>query len=355
VITLSQAEARRMLVAHLGLNRPLRSVREVLTRLRCIQLDPLDVIGTNADLVVMARVEGAKRDDVWRKLFPRYAFEHFFKVRCILPVSSFPQYREQGHRAQVYWWRHEEREERVPPKLVQAVYDEIRERGPVTARELTDHGSVAPIDWGDWKGTAKTTTMALEILWTRCDIVVAGRTPNGSKIYDLPERTFGTVASPDEPFEQWWLRERVTASGLFAPGKRENYGLPEVQIEGSSRRYLTTESFLALKRIRFDDRVRILGPLDPLLWDRNLVRHVFDFDYVWEVYKPAKDRIWAWYVCPLLHRDRLIGRIDAHVDRGTLKVRKLWLEGDFDRSLIQAALDRHAAALGVRSQHTKTP
>src|SRR5258705_505043 len=93
ITTLSRADARRMLVSHLGLARPLRSVREVLTRLRCIQLDPLDVIGTNADLVVMARVDGAKRGDVWRKLFPRHAFEHFFKVRCILPAASFPQYR----------------------------------------------------------------------------------------------------------------------------------------------------------------------------------------------------------------------------------------------------------------------
>src|SRR3954470_12108873 len=203
VITLSRDDARRLMVAHLGLNRPLRSVREVLTRLRCIQLDPLDVIGTNADLVVMARVDGAKHGDVWKKLFPRYAFEHFFKVRCILPASFFPQYREQGHRAQVRWWRHEEREERVPPQLVQAVYDEIRAGGPVTARELTDHGTVTPIDWAGWKSTSKVTTMALEILWTRCDIVVAGRTANGSKLYDVPERTFGALEKPDEPFAEW--------------------------------------------------------------------------------------------------------------------------------------------------------
>ena len=347
VITLSKAEARKRLVAHLGLNRPLRSAREVLTRLRCIQLDPLDVIGTNADLVVMARVDGAKRDDVWKKLFPRYAFEHFFKERCILPASAFAQYRVQGHRAQVRWWRHEEREERVPPQLVQAVYDEIRECGPVTARELTDHGTVAPIDWAGWKSTSKATSMALEILWTRCDIVVAGRTPNGSKLYDIPK--FDN-RPPDTPFEQWFLRERVHASGLYAPAPKNAGGFEQVQIEGSSRRYLATPEFLEQKRIRFDDRVRILGPLDPLLWDRNLVRHIFDFDYVWEVYKPAKDRKWGWYVCPLLHRDRLIGRIDAHVDKGTLNVRKLWLEAPFDKSLIQDAIDRHAAALALKSR-----
>ena len=66
--------------------------------------------------------------------------------------------------------------------------------------------------------------------------------------------------------------------------------LVEVTIEGSSRRYLARREFLATRRVRYDDRVRILGPLDPLLWDRDLVRHVFDFDYVWEVYKPAHQR-----------------------------------------------------------------
>src|SRR5581483_2462083 len=295
MVMITKERARKLLVAHLALNRPLHSVREVLTRLRCIQLDPLDVIGTNADLVVMARVDGVKRGDVWRKLFPRHAFEHFFKERCILPSSSFAQYRAQGHRAQTPWWRHAEREEKVPPRVVSAVLHEIRERGPITARELTDHGSVAPIDWAGWKGTAKTTTMALEILWTRCDIVVAGRTANGSKLYDIPERAFGPIGSASGDFDVWSLRERVLASGLYAPGKKSvrHTGLVDVQIEGSSRRYLAAPEFLARRNIRFDDRVRILAPLDPLLWDRSLVSHVFGFDYVWEVYKPAPQRKWG--------------------------------------------------------------
>src|SRR5688572_708351 len=148
----------------------MKSARDVLARLRCIQLDPLDVIGTNADLVVMARVNGACRGDVWPQLFPRYAFEHFAKERCILPADSFPYYRKQGHGAQTHWWRHSEREERVPKKLVDAVLAEVRERGPVSARDLTDHGTVTPIDWSGWMGTKKATTMALEILWTRCDV-----------------------------------------------------------------------------------------------------------------------------------------------------------------------------------------
>jgi uncharacterized protein len=123
--------------------------------------------------------------------------------------------------------------------------------------------------------------------------------------------------------------------------------LADVTIEGSPRHYLAAPSFLKTKPARYDDRVRILGPLDPLMWDRNLVRHVFDFEYVWEVYKPAQQRRWGWYVCPLLQRDALIGRIDARVDGNALVVKKLWLEGDADVDAIRAALERHAGMCGA--------
>jgi uncharacterized protein YcaQ len=368
-VSLSRDAARSALVAHHALDRPLgtgaRGVRAVLERLRCIQLDPLDVIGTNADLVVLARVDGVVRGDVWRQLFPGRAFEHFAKERCLLPAAAFPQYRVRGHQAETPWWSHGEREKRVAPQVVKAVLDEIRTHGPLSAAEITDHGKVEPLDWSGWKGTAKATSMALEILWTRCDVVVAGRTESGAKLYDVPDRALGTfgTAEPDEPFEPWAVRERVRAAGLLtraAGGSLwsmlravrgsgvveeliERGEIVEVAIEGTSRRYLAPPDLLKRKP-RFDDRVRILGPLDPLLWDRDLIRHLFGFDYVWEVYKPAAQRKWGWYVCPLLHRGAFIGRIDARVERNTLIVSKLWTEGEVDRDAVLAAFARHAAA-----------
>ena len=158
MITLARDDARRLLIAHLGLARRLgrgaKDTRAVLERLRCIQLDPLDVLGTNADLVVMARVDGVTRGDVWRHLFPKHAFEHFAKERCILPARAFPYYRRHGIEAQTPGWQHGERERRVSPQLVQAVLDEIREHGPMTARVLTDHVPVEPLDWSGWMGTS---------------------------------------------------------------------------------------------------------------------------------------------------------------------------------------------------------
>jgi uncharacterized protein YcaQ len=124
--------------------------------------------------------------------------------------------------------------------------------------------------------------------------------------------------------------------------------LTEVTIEGSSRPYLVASNFRRRRFPESDGRMRILGPLDPLLWDRVLVQQVFDFEYVWEVYKPAHQRRWGWYVCPLLHGDRLVGRLEGTVDRA-LRITKLWREDDavLDDAALDEALARHAASCGV--------
>ena len=96
-------------------------------------------------------------------------------------------------------------------------------------------------------------------------------------------------------------------------------------------------------------RIRLLGPLDPLIWDRALVRAAFGFDYSWEVYRPAHLRRFGWYVCPLLRGHALVGRLDGAIARGALRVAAIWAEpdGDLDRPALLACLERHAAACGV--------
>ncbi len=370
---LSADEARRFLVRHHGLHRVERArgetgVRRMFEARRCVQLDPLDAIGTNADLVALARVDGARKGDVYRALMPGHAFEHFAKERCLLPAHAFPQYRDRA--IETPWWRLTERSRRVPASVLDAVRAEVAERGPVSARALEDHGAVQALDWSGWKGTGRMTSMALEILWTRCAIVVAGRTATGEKLYDIPARALpGHHDAPAEDFARWALLERVEAAGLLARaggpcwsmlGDERTGPLPdaliaegaleEVRVEGSARPYLAPGDLAArLRRRTADDgRMRILGPLDPLLWDRRLVQQAFGFEYVWEVYKPAAQRRWGWYVCPLLHDGRLVGRVEARVDRGRMIVERLWREApSFDEAALDAALARHAEALGL--------
>src|SRR5688500_18715142 len=194
--TLAPDEARAWLVSHLGLATPrfpsgAEGTRALLTALRCIQLDPLDVIGTNADLVALARVEGLSRGDVYQHLMPGHAFEHWAKERCLLPAYAFPYYRERTR--ETPWWHLATRLERLPSRVLQAVLEEVAARGPISAAELTDHGAVKPLDWNGWKGTGKATSMALEVLWTRCQVVVCGRGPGGKR-YDVPERALPHTA-----------------------------------------------------------------------------------------------------------------------------------------------------------------
>jgi uncharacterized protein YcaQ len=368
MVRLSRDEARRFLLTHLGLMRPRyrgrRGVRALLSDLRCIQLDPLDAIGENADLVALARVDGIAKGDVYRHLMPGHAFEHFAKERCLLPASAFPHYRDQA--VQTPWWRLATRKDRVKPEIIDRVEREVRKRGPISARELTDHGSVEPIDWSGWKGTSKATSMALEVLWTQCRVVVTERSKNGKR-YDVPSRALSRHHdSPALPFATWAVVERVQACGLLARAGGPCWSMlrevrtsglvdelvaegliEEVVVEGSSRPYLAPAGFRDARPQRPDDRLRILGPLDPLLWDRKLVSQVFGFDYVWEVYKPKHQRRYGWYVCPLLHRGHLVGRLEAHVDGDTLVVDRLWPEpeADLDPEALDDALARHAVAL----------
>ncbi len=78
--------------------------------------------------------------------------------------------------------------------------------------------------------------------------------------------------------------------------------------------------------------VTFVAPLDPLCWDRDLLRRLFGFDYVWEVYVPEAKRRWGYYVLPLLYGDRLVGRIEPRIERraGTLRVAGIWWEPGFD-------------------------
>lgn len=382
VLELQPEEVRGALVSRLGLRQRAREggeagARQLLRQMRHIQLDPLDVLGQNAELVAFARLPGLKRGELFGHLLPGGAFEHFAKEACLLPAEVFPAYRDRA--VQAPWWRLGDRLARLDAGLIQDVLDEVRARGPSAPGDLTDRGAVRPIDWSGWMGTGKAVTMALEVLRTRCELVVAGRRGR-QKVYDLPERALGHHASAPPPpdVDRWAVLDRVTAAGgLLAessgpwwsalsgvrlsglPGRLVEEGaLRRVRVKGASRTYLMAPDFLSGEAELPDDgAMRVLAPLDPLIWDRALVKAAFGFDYVWEVYKPASARRFGWYVCPLFHQGELVGRIEARIEaeaktkgkpRGDgprLRVDRLWEEPGrrIDLDALRHTLADHAA------------
>lgn len=382
VRAVSPEEAAAALVTHLGLRTMRTGAKEaelpaLLDTLRHIQLDPLDVLGTNADLVAMARIDGLRKGDVYQHLLSGHAFEHFAKERCLLPRRAFPWYRR--HITQTRWWGLEVRLDRLPPETIDAVHETLARVGPATSAELEqamrdeglDPGRVTPLDWSGWKGTAKAVSMALEVLWTRCDAVVVGRRGRSQKVFDVAARAFGRqkpAPKDREQFLEWALLERVHAAGLLGRHTGPHWStiseirqtdladrlvargdLEEVQVQGSPRRYLAPAGLFDRHDHEGDAHMRLLGPLDPVLWDRKLVHHAFGFDYVWEVYKPAHTRRFGYYVLPLLHHGRLVGRFEGHLDKtsGRLVVDTLWKEDGhrFDQRAFKRAIARHEAAL----------
>lgn len=360
-------QARRFLVGHFGLGRFMagtnaQACRKLLGKLRCIQLDPLDVVGSNADLVAMARIPDLKRGEVYGHLLPKHSFEHYAKERCLLPASAFPYYRDHLTRKGP-WWQQKARMKKLSKPLIAKVLEEVQEKGPIHASKLTDRGAVKALDWSGWKGTSKASTLALELLWARCQIVVAGRA-SGSKIYASPERALGAWSKKERAMDidRWALLERVEAAGLLTVANGPQWGmlqearrkkLPEalhkeglieaVTVKGSRRVYLAPKGFLKRRYAKPDDHMRILGPLEPMIWDRALIKHVFDFEYLWEVYKPKAKRRWGWYVCPLIHRGQLVGRFEGRMEDGELKVLQLWPEPEqgFDEDAWELSRARH--------------
>ncbi len=187
--------ARAILLHAAGLDRDFPAgeagTRAVLDHLQWIQLDPIDRVGQNADLVVGARVAEVRRGDVHAHLRGR-SFEHFAKERCIVHARHFAHYRDQA--VQTPWWRNDERARKVPEAVLDEVLAEVRARGPLTSEQLERRGRTTPRDWAGWSGTARVEVLALELLWTRCRVVVSGRDARGRRLYDVPDR-----ALPDDP------------------------------------------------------------------------------------------------------------------------------------------------------------
>lgn len=367
-LELAPEAARAILLHAAGFDRDwpdgAEGVAAVLDALECIQLDPIDRVGQNADLVAGARVAGIGPGEVHRALAGR-SFEHFAKERCIIHGRHFAHYR--GQAVQTPWWRHSERAGMLSEALLGEVLAEVRERGPLAVDQLTPRGRVEPMDWSGWSGTSRAEMLAFDVLWTRCEVVVSGRDARGRRMANLPERAIPEWAhAPAEgSFGETLLLARVRSCGLLSRAGGATWSmLADTRKDGTVDRLLAERRLVEVRVGRrpylalpasldlpvadvlhaASRRAVVLGPLDPLIWNRELVRDAFDFDYLWEIYKPAAQRRWGYYVCPLLVDAQLRGRMEGRREGDTLRIERTWgpIEG------AEPAFQRLAAQNGCR-------
>ena len=360
-IEITAAQARCALVRGVGLERHhsgSTDTRDVLASLGMIQLDPIDRFGASPDLVVHARVDGHQRGKAAQDLLPGGAFEHYAKELCLLPTALFPSYRALLRERPRY--RHGARIRDLDPALLDDVEAEIRERGPICARDLGDRGSAAPHDWSGWKDTQRTASLVVRSLWLQCRVVPVRRTsrgrlwrvadhalpehhdrpaPAGWKLDLCADRVSAAVFLP-ESTGPWWGGLKPDRQSLIAQLVDQGRAV-RVRLPNSRRTWLCRSDPRDAAPLNPDDRMRVVAPLDPLIWDRKLTEAAFGFRYVWEIYKPKAKREWGYYVCPLLHRGQIVGRFEAHREADRLVVDRLWREHpDFDEAAWLASLER---------------
>ncbi|MCI4324458.1 MAG: winged helix DNA-binding domain-containing protein [Thermoplasmata archaeon] len=327
-----------------------------------VQVDPLDVVGHSQDLVLWGRVEGYRTDHLERAIYrDRSLFEWGGNLQ-IRPIEELPYLRIVMQRKveEPRWTLFARRNSGV----IRAVLAEVERRGPLGSRDLASTGSGRVTNY-----RARTEAgLALYYLWLRGDLLLAHR-QRGEKMFDLATRTypralrevpveeaeqhliFGTLRDLGLATASEWLayaHTRIGRSTLRLEWKarvqrwREDGRILETDVDGwKGRRFYVAEAAPDLEALRdgrvpkswtpcrtsTEEEVVFLSPLERVSGNGRAAR-LFDFEYVWEVYKPAKDRRWGYYTLPILYGDRLTARIELKFDRGhqLLRVLGFWPE-----------------------------
>ena len=334
-------------------------VEATIRRLSAVQLDSISTVDRAHRLTLTARVGAYPEDAVVGLLRAGRVFEYWAHEASLLPIELWPHFRAvmegRGH------WGHHDRALREHAELVEPVLERIRAEGPLASRDFEGQGGGGMWNW-------KPAKMVLDALWDKGVLVIAERR-SFQRAYDLAERVIpkrwleAPTPSEDETLRTLALLAVTARGALTEPAIREHWRLKGGKArlhhhllalvgEGRLREVETDDGgapFYVLPGVELDGDPApptLVGPFDNLVWDRPLLERLFGFKHVIEVYKREHERVYGYYVLPLLAGDRLLGRADVKADRaeGVLQIRRFTPEPKVRRS-VDAKLERAAARL----------
>ena len=332
---LSRRQARRIAVRAQLLDAPRPTdLLEVVRHLTNLQVDLTVAVATNPGLVLWSRL-GATRfeeGDLDAAVGDGSLVEIANRLRPIEDITLY--------RAEMAAWRNsvplEDWQEGPQTWLAtnttarEVILDELRREGPLPARALPDTCDV-PWRSSGWTN-GKNVMKMLEIMESRGEVAVASR-DGRERNWDLAERIWA-----DDPADAPSLvdaraerrRRLLAALGLErrTPSAISPPGALVVRVEGVRGTWYVDPEQLARVDEPFRGRCALLSPLDRLVFDRQRLAELFEFDYQLEMYKPAGQRRWGYWAMPVLRGDRLIGKLDAAADHtvGALRVHALHLD-----------------------------
>jgi hypothetical protein len=348
-----------------------KSVLEVVERLGSVQMDPTRTVARTEHLVLWSRLGRRFRLQELERLLWRD--RSLFEYRAfILPTSQFAVHRETmrrypgpsgGRHAYVRRYLREN------PRFRRYVLQRLRDEGPLPTRAFEDRSAVG---WrtGGWNDDGRNTSMMLEVLWAKGEVMIAGRAGQ-ERIWDLATRSLPFDEPRPSAGEEArsLLDVQLRALGIskvnrfgwtFAGERPPGWERALAQLEREGRAVRVTVDGVPGERWAhrevldrsFRGRTVLLSPFDRLIHDRVRAEELFGFRFRLEIYVPKAKREFGYFVFPILHGDRLVGRLDPVHDRAAnvLRVQGVFAEEDAPPDVwpaIRNQLDELAAWVGA--------
>jgi uncharacterized protein YcaQ len=346
---------RRMAVVRQGLHqRPPRvdraALRQLIHQIGLLQLDSVSVTARSHYLVMLSRAGLYDPADLDSLLADGHLFEYWAHAACLIPIEHYPYFHPFIHHRRQTSQGYYRGMGSDPQATLSHVLDTIRQQGPLSSKDFESRRD-GESGWWNWK-PAK---VALEYLFNHGHLMISHRV-SFQRYYDLTERVLdGRGLVLDKSLDDWY-RWAVVA-GLRHQGAGTTADIADyyrlrkgdaqrvlnqlaqsgelmlLEVEGLRVKvYLHRDDWPLLQAVEAGQHIprltTFLSPFDNLLWYRDRIQALFDFFYRVEMYTPQPKRQYGYYVMPILHHGRLVGRIDPRVDRkaGVFSIRALHLE-----------------------------
>jgi uncharacterized protein YcaQ len=362
--SLSTLQARRIALAAQGFtDRPhaepsMRTLERTVGRTGVLQVDSVNVLARAHYMPLYSRM-GAYDVDLLRRASqrrPRRLVEYWAHVQAFMPVDLWPvmRHRMDSYREQRGKWGFT-----ADPALEPAVLAAVRDRGPVTARDLEEELAEGPRTKEHWGWNWSQARKVLDYLFLVGDVAIAGRTSSFEVLYDLPERVLPAAVlatpTPSKAEADLELVRRAARSHGVATLRclADYYRMPvadtrvavDTLVESGELVPVAVPGWTRAAYLHRDARLprrvgarALLSPFDPVVWERSRAETLFDFTYRIEIYVPAHKRVHGYYVLPFLLGDRIAARVDLKADRAT------------GRLLVQGAYAEPAAPSGTAEE-----